>query len=238
MIRVFNKHAQSDSFPIEAWHAEPLAAGARLPRAALRSLVASARPRGASGADAHAVSMLRGLPARDGTFGVSSLARASRRTHAIDDFIVRFVEATPHARVVSIGSFLSTRSHRLGPPCMWIDVDSPAIAAARRSWLPARDLHFQVATDLDDLGFIQQVIRTQLGPVLVLLEDAWLDASTQALRSVFHALGEVVAPGTDLLLTVDRVGQRTWPAVDLAAEPAWRASFVDPIDGFILFKRA
>lgn len=238
------KHAESPEGPVRAAVSTVAVGDAgtrpiKLSRAALRAVLACGAANDSGVVDPLAAMLAAELPPPAPPFRPAALLKAAQRARAIDEMVMRFVESSDDPCVVCFGSCLATRGHRLGPPCSWVDVDEPRTAMARSSWLPPRALHVQASANADDDGFIAQLFRWREQPAFVVIEDAWAERREADLATLVRAIGRVVPPRTDLVLSI---GGRNGSLEDLVRrlacpESHWQASLVDAREGYALLKR-
>jgi O-methyltransferase involved in polyketide biosynthesis len=83
----------------------------------------------------------------------------SLRAKKLDQVVADFLARHPDAVVLDLGAGLDTRLTRLNVPATvdWYDVDFPAVAAARRSVIPARPNGHVIAADVRDPGWLDAV---------------------------------------------------------------------------------
>jgi methyltransferase (TIGR00027 family) len=123
--------------------------------------------------DAYAERTMRRLdPGYDrGRFGASQLGLAAVvRAKALDDWARAFLADHREAVVLNLGCGLDARVYRLDPPAGvdWYDLDHPAVIRLRERFLPAREHHTLIGSDVTDLAWLERVPRDR--PALMVAE--------------------------------------------------------------------
>lgn len=116
------------------------------------------------------------------------------RAHVIDEIARAFIAATPGGTIVTLGAGLDTRHERINAPdARWIDVDLPAMAAARRQILGERPGHRIVSGCLLEDDWIAEVPKGP--PALVIAEGVFMFIPLGPLREHIARLA-TARPGT------------------------------------------
>jgi len=144
-----------------------------------------------------------------------------------DGVVSRFVAVHPDGLVVSIGSGLDTRAHRLALPDRidWIDIDLPEIASLRLAAVPSLAKAATISGDGSAVReWVTQVPWHDGRPVLVLAEGVTMYLEPARGKELLAGLAsEARARGSALSLALDlaspfmaRNGRRN-PSVDKTA---------------------
>jgi O-methyltransferase involved in polyketide biosynthesis len=154
--------------------------------------------------DPRAVEMVRAIDYDFGRFDdIGSLAGANLRTLVFDDWVARFLDASPGGTVVEIGTGLNTRFERVDNGAVhWFDLDLPDAIELRRAFFTDDDRRRMLAASVLDPGWVD-VVRTAPEPYFVVAEAVLAFLDEDEVRRVFDLLADRL-PGCEL--TADTSG--------------------------------
>ncbi|MGQ4533086.1 class I SAM-dependent methyltransferase [Dermabacteraceae bacterium P13138] len=110
------------------------------------------------------------------------------RTLVIDEEIAAFLAAHPQGRVINLGAGLDTRPWRLGTSeTAWINADLPPVINARRRLLPASQRVTDIAVDLCQPQWADQIPLSD-APTLILLEGLLMFLPEECVNQLWQTI--------------------------------------------------
>lgn len=151
-----------------------------------------------------------------GRFGTSQLGLAAVvRAKAFDDWARAFLADQPEAVVLNLGCGLDARVYRVDPVAAvdWYDLDYPTVIEMRHRFLPSREHHTLIGSDVTDLAWLATIPHGR--PVLMIAEGLVPYLTEADARRLLTSVIDAFPAGQILFDTV--------------SVSAWHASKWDPL---------
>lgn len=117
------------------------------------------------------------------------------RARWFDKVARAFLDRHPDGLVVSMGSGLDARAQRIGyrprNGGAWIDLDRPEVVELRRTLLPVAPSVGDLAADLNETGWLQQLPWRQGQPALFLAEGVMMYLEPRGAEGLVRAIGKM-----------------------------------------------
>lgn len=124
------------------------------------------------------------------------------RARSFDQVVIDFLETSPNAVVVNLGSRLCTRSSRLPVPHEpWYEVDTSDVMKLRQRYFTIIPREFDVEYDGMDLSWTKHIQREEGQPILFILEGVCMYRSPEDNQAVFEAIAQQF-PGAHIVFDV------------------------------------
>ncbi|ADG98879.1 O-methyltransferase domain protein [Segniliparus rotundus DSM 44985] len=148
------------------------------------------------------------------TFGKDQSGIHGEKSRIFDTVVQGWLAENPRGTVVELGAGLETEFHRVDNGTVsWICVDLPEVIAVRNRFLPATERCRNVAADVRDLSWCDQI---EAGPVLVTAQSLLMFLSEEQARELVVAIVKKF-PGAEIVFDVisPTVSKRTIKGYDL-----------------------
>lgn len=136
---------------------------------------------------AEAIWQKEGFPLR-GKSASKWLAYAmGMRAAVFDDWTRARLRAQPRATVLHIGCGLDARARRVDAPrALWVDIDLPAVIAAREKYFAPGDDYIMLGADASQTDWLRMLPRG--GPGVIVMEGLSMYLSLPSLQALLQAL--------------------------------------------------